>query len=134
MKKTLIGLSLLCVGTATVFSSCSSNKTSGGNRSAKTGWDYNDPRTGGFEIADYQGQVTGPGLVFVEGGRFTMGQTEEDLGLESNNTPRTVSVSSFYMDETEVANVHYREYLYWLTRAYNADYPELVSKALPDTA
>src|SRR5690606_28268298 len=52
---------------------------------------------------------------------------------ERNNIPHTVSVSSFYMDETEVANVHYREYLYWLARAYSSDYPDAVAKALPDT-
>jgi len=37
------------------------------------------------------------------------------------------------MDETEVANVDYREYIYWLNRAYGSDYPEVISKALPDT-
>ena len=62
-----------------------------------------------------------------------MGMTEEELSMERNNIPRNVSVSSFYMDETEVANVHYREYLYWLTRAYGGDYPDLVNQAFPDT-
>ncbi len=131
MKRSLVGLSLLCVGAATLFSACSSKKSVG--VSDKTGWDYNDPRLGGFEVAEYPGQQTGPGLVFIEGGRFTMGQTEEDLTFERNNIPRTVSVSSFYMDETEVANIHYREYIYWLERAYASDYPDLINAALPDT-
>lgn len=125
-------MSLLCLGTATLFSACApSNK--GGGTSSKTGWNYNDPRLGGFDVPNYRGQQTGPGLVFIEGGRFTMGQTEEDLIDEHTSLPRTVSVSSFYMDETEVANVHYREYTYWLSRAYSADYPDLVTKALPDS-
>ncbi|RYE17451.1 MAG: gliding motility lipoprotein GldJ, partial [Sphingobacteriales bacterium] len=98
MKRTLIGVSLLCIGTATVFSSCSSKKSTGVSQT--TGWDYNDSRLGGFDVANYPGQQTGPGLTFIEGGRFTMGQTEEDLTIERNNIPRTVSVSSFYMDET----------------------------------
>src|SRR5690606_37466068 len=131
MKRSLVGLSLLCVGAATLFSACSSKKSSG--VSDNTGWVCNDPRLGGFEVADYPGQQIGPGLVFIEGGRFTMGQTEEDLTFERNNIPRTVSVSSFYMDETEVANIHYREYLHWLQRAYGSDYPDLILKALPDT-
>jgi len=130
MKRTLLGLSMLCVGTATIFPACSS-KTKG--VSDKTGWNYNDPRLGGFDVANYPGQQTGPGLVPVEGGRFTMGQTEEDITYERNNIPRDVTVSSFYMDETEVANVHYREYIYWLQRSYGPDYPEEISKALPDT-
>ncbi|HTN47598.1 MAG TPA: SUMF1/EgtB/PvdO family nonheme iron enzyme [Flavipsychrobacter sp.] len=130
MKRTLIGVSMLCLG-AVSFSSCSSNKTTGVSRA--TGWNYNDPRLGGFDVPNYPGQQTGPGLSFVEGGRFTMGQVEEDLTYERNNIPHTVSVSSFYMDETEVANVHYREYLYWIQRAYGSDYPDALAKALPDT-
>lgn len=132
MKRTLIGVSMLCIGAATFLSACSStNRNTGVSRA--TGWDYNDSKLGGFDVANYQGQQTGPGLTFVEGGRFTMGQTEEDLTMERNNIPRTVSVSSFYMDETEVTNLHYREYLYWLSRAYSSDYPNLVASELPDT-
>src|ERR1041384_3664038 len=132
MKRTLVGLSLLCLGTATLLSACSSKKSTG--VSDKTGWDYNDPKLGGFDVPNYPGQQTGPGLTFVEGGRFTMGQTEDDLPtVERNNHPRTVSVSSFYMDETEVANVHYREYIYWLQRAYGGDYPNLVTRDRPDS-
>jgi len=130
MKRTLLGLSLLCVGSAVVLSACSSKPR---GVSDKTGWNYNDPRLGGFDVPDYQGQQTGPGLVPIEGGRFTMGQTEEDITFSRNNIPRTVTVSSFYMDETEVANVHYREYTYWLARTYGSDYPEIVAKALPDS-
>src|SRR5690606_16086251 len=131
MKRTLIGVSMLCIGAATLFSACSSNQNAGVSR--VTGWDYNDPRLGGFDVPNYPGQQTGPGLTFVEGGRFTMGQTEEDLTVERNNIPHTVSVSSFYMDETEVANVHYREYIFWLVRAYGSDYPDVIARALPDT-
>lgn len=132
MKRTLVGLSLLCLGAATLLPSCSSSNKNRGT-SDKTGWDYNDSRLGGFDVPYYPGQQTGPGLAFVEGGRFTMGMVDEDLTMERNNIPRTVSVSSFYMDETEVANVHYREYIYWLSRAYGSDYPELIQKALPDS-
>lgn len=130
MKKTLVGISLMCIGAAILLPACSSNKARG--VSDKTGWDYNNPSLGGFDVPNYPGQQTGPGLKFVEGGRFTMGQNEEDLSLERNNIPRTVSVSSFYMDETEVSNVQYREYTYWLKRSYSSDYPDVVEKAQPD--
>ena len=44
-----------------------------------------------------------------------MGQVEEDFIKDWNNVPRRqVTVSSFYMDENEVTNLDYREYLYWL--------------------
>lgn len=107
----------------------------GGNKSASdsTGWNYNDAKWGGFEKTEYPGQPTGPNLILVQGGTFPMGFTDQDVTFEWNNVPRRVTVSSFYMDETEVTNVAYREYLYWLQRVYGETYPEHVKKAYPDT-
>ena len=102
-----------------------------GKRSAKTGWKFNEP--GGFRVAEYNEQIAGPGLVLIEGGSFAMGITEEDIGFDHNNFPRRVTVSAFYMDETEVANVHYREYIHWLTKAFGESYPEVVRNSTPDT-
>ncbi len=102
-------------------------------RSNTTGWTYNDPSMGGFEKANYFDQETGPGLVLIEGGRFTMGKTEQDIFYSHDNIQRTVTVSSFYMDETEVRNIDYREYLYWVERVFGLDYPEVYRQALPDT-
>lgn len=62
-----------------------------------------------------------------------MGRTEQDVNYDWNNIPRRVTVSSFYMDETEVKNLDYLEYLYWLGRVYGTDYPAVYKKALPDT-
>jgi gliding motility-associated lipoprotein GldJ len=61
-----------------------------------------------------------------------MGQVQQDVLYDWNNKPRTVTVSSFYMDETEIKNIDYREYLFWLHRVYK-DYPEVFRRALPDT-
>ncbi len=98
-----------------------------------TGWNYNDSRNGGFEKVPYYEQETGPGLVLIQGGTFVMGATEEMVMSEWTNIPRRVTVSSFYMDETEVSNIYWLEYLYWLQRVYGSDYPEIYNKALPDT-
>jgi formylglycine-generating enzyme len=101
-----------------------------------TGWNYNDKKMGGYQVAKSKEQGLGPGLVFVQGGTFTMGQTDEDVMYEWNNIPRRVSVPSFYMDKTEVANVHYREYLFWLNKVFPADDPAnqpILDGALPDT-
>ena len=62
-----------------------------------------------------------------------MGQLSDNILGENDNTSRRVTVASFYMDETEVANVDYLEYLYWLQRIYGADHPEVCRRALPDT-
>ncbi len=102
-------------------------------RSGKTGWEYNNPKNGGYEVRPYTEPITGPGLVFIEGGTFTMGRISDDPMYEWNNIARRVTIPSFYMDETEVANVDYVEYLYWLNRVFGASYPEVYRKALPDT-
>lgn len=99
-----------------------------------TGWEYNNPDNGGFKYrSGYIEQETGPGLVLIEGGTFVMGQVSDDVMKDWNNVPRRVTVSSFYMDETEVSNSQYREYLFWLGRVFGQDFPEIVKKALPDT-
>jgi formylglycine-generating enzyme required for sulfatase activity len=102
-------------------------------QSGATAWNYNDERNGGFEKAPFLEQETGPGLVLIEGGTFTMGRVEQDVLYDWNNVPRRVTVSSFYMDETEVTNFYWLEYLYWIRRVYGSDYPEVYKKALPDT-
>jgi gliding motility-associated lipoprotein GldJ len=103
-----------------------------GKQSATTGWNYDDPKNGGFEYGNFVEQQTGPGLILIEGGTYTQGRVEQDVLYDWNNIPRRVTVSTFYMDETEVRNVDYREYLYWLRRVY-ADYPDIYKNALPDT-
>jgi gliding motility-associated lipoprotein GldJ len=124
--KTTIGFGLLVVGVL-VNPACKKPTSS------VTGWNYNDPKMGGFEDVPYFEQETGPGLVLIEGGTFTMGRAEQEVTYDWNNIPRRVTVSSFYMDETEIANNHYREYLYWTRNVFGADYPEVYKKALPDT-
>lgn len=115
------------IASAMLFSACSKEQ------SPTTGWNYNDRKNGGFEVVPYEEQETGPGLVLIEGGTFTMGRTEQDVNYEWENQPRRITVSSFYMDQTEVRNIDYLEYLYWLNRVYKLDYPRIVQKALPDT-
>jgi gliding motility-associated lipoprotein GldJ len=100
--------------------------------SDSTGMPYNEPQLGGFQKVPFVDQETGPGLVLVEGGTFTMGRVEDDVMKDWNNRPRRVTVSSFYMDQTEVTNFHWLEYLYWVNRAYQS-YPMIYKNALPDT-
>ena len=118
---------LLLLGVVILLSSC------GRERSGSTGWAYNDSNNGGFEKAPFVEQETGPGLVLIEGGTFTMGRVDDDVTYDWNNVPRRVTVSSYYLDETEVTNFSWLEYLYWLRRIYGDSYPEIVNRALPDT-
>jgi len=127
MKKLLINYLPVLVFGALILTSCNKPKSN------TTGWRYNDEKNGGFEVVPYDEQETGPGLILIEGGTFTMGRTEQDITIDWDNIPRRVTVASFYMDESEIANIHYLEYLYWLDRVFGTDYPEVYKKALPDT-
>lgn len=122
----LVFTALMAIG---FMSSCSKG---GSDASSTTGWSYNNPDNGGFEYINGYEQQTGPGLVFVEGGTFIMGRVEQDVMSDWNNKPRRVTVPSFYMDQTEVRNADYREYLFWIRRVFS-EYPEVYRKALPDT-
>ncbi|MCB0396215.1 MAG: SUMF1/EgtB/PvdO family nonheme iron enzyme [Flavobacteriales bacterium] len=118
---------IACTLGVLVLASC------GKDRSSSTGWNYNDPKNGGFEVVYYEEQETGPGLVLIEGGTFVFGRVEQDFVYDWDNIPRRTTVSSFYMDETEVANIHWLEYLWWSSRVFGMDYPEVYETRLPDT-
>jgi gliding motility-associated lipoprotein GldJ len=99
-----------------------------GKESTATGMAYNEDD--GFQVNDFQGQPAGPNLVFIEGGRFVMGSAEEDLTNTHDNIERAVSIQSFFMDETEVANIHWLEYLYYVQKDSSE---EFFQSSLPDS-
>jgi formylglycine-generating enzyme len=116
------------------LTSCQKNSknpssTNPGKVSKTTGVAYNQKN--GFQVSPkFKGQPTGPNLVFIEGGRFTMGALEEDVMNSRDNRERTVTVQSFYMDETEIANIQYLEYLHAIQKD---SAQEVYEAALPDT-
>ena len=48
------------------------------------------------------------GMILVNGGSFIMGNSDDDVAGLKNAPPKTVTVTSFYMDETEITNAEYR--------------------------
>lgn len=135
MKKFVLSSALvaLFVAAGALFmASCKSGKhptaETPGRVSKATGLEYNSDE--GFQVRDFKGQPDGPNLVFIEGGRTVLGSFEEDIFNNRDNVERTVTVASFYMDETEVANIHWLEYLHYV----KLDSPrEFYESALPDT-
>jgi len=139
MKKQLIKVVLSCaviMGSFTFHSCKKSASSSSKNVSRATGWKINS-KEGGFQYnTDFKEQETGPGLVFIEGGTFTKGKVQDDVMHDWNNTPSSQHVQSFYMDETEVTNLMYEEYLDYLKAVYppeNPKYANIYKGALPDT-
>lgn len=91
MKKLMFFILLLAV-----FSSCGS---------------YN---SGELTGVPNRGQYFEPepfGMVFIPQGSFNMGPVEEDIFWAQNSQVRTVSVDAFWMDETEITNNEYRQFV-----------------------
>lgn len=140
MKK-LKFISLLSLGAALVLTSCGGGgghvKSGGGTKkfTSKTGWKPNDQK-GWFFTGKKQKPKGWPGMVYVEGGTFTMGLVKDDVMHDWNNTPRRMQVSSFFIGETEITNYEYREYVTWLKFVFppsDPSYKNIYNGALPDT-
>lgn len=112
------------------------NRTSR-NNSSLTGWNSKDKGAGGFSSnTNYKGQQAPPGMVLIEGGSFTMGQVQDDIMHDWNNTPVKEQVRSFYMDEAEVTNAEYLFYLEWMEKVFppgDPNYKDIYQSAVPDT-
>ena len=99
--------------------SCNKNSfKSGANVSAATGWEINS-KDGGFQLNNkFKDQITAPGMIFIQGGTFVKGNAKDNVMHDWNNTPTQQYVRSFFMDETEVTNGMYIEYLFWLKHMF----------------
>jgi gliding motility-associated lipoprotein GldJ len=132
MKKHF-ALKFLVILTVFATTSCSKGKK-GGSRA--TGWKINS-KEGGFQYnTEYEEQETAPGTVFIEGGTFTKGQVNDDPMHDWNNSPNQQHIQSFYIDESEVTNIMYTEYLDWIKRTYppeEENFRLIYQGALPDT-
>lgn len=135
MKNTATLRVMLVIALSLSMFSCSRSSSSK-NSSRATGRQIND-KNGGFQYnTSFKEQETAPGLVFIEGGTFTMGKVQDDVMHDWNNAPNQQHVQSFYMDETEVTNMMYLEYLDWVKRVYPPTDPQfkaIYDGALPDT-
>ena len=103
MKRTAIWLS--CLTVLAMFSSCMGSKMTQSSQGGEvTG--YGSGR--GFQ------EPTPYGMVMVNRGSLNMGQTKND-SLWGKTTPsKDISVDGFWMDETEVTNAKYRQFVMWV--------------------
>lgn len=70
------------------------------------------------QLVGAQGKKWNPekpyGMTLVPGGAFIMGKADDDIADMKNAPPKTVTVRSFYMDETEITNAEYRQFTNWV--------------------
>ena len=134
--KKIMALKVLVVLALTLgFTGCSKKGSTKGGSTA-TGWKINDKK-GGFQFNDkFKQQETPPGMISIEGGTFTMGKVQDDVMHDWNNSPNQQHVQSFFMDETEVTNKMYSEYLFWVKTVFpptEENYKHIYNGAIPDT-
>ena len=54
------------------------------------------------------------GMVYIPGGRNLLGMTDEDITFYQGKQSKMVSMSPFYMDQTEITNAEYRQFVNWV--------------------
>lgn len=54
------------------------------------------------------------GMVYVPSGVTQIGQSDEDIFHLRINRPKTISIQGFFMDDTEITNNEYRQFVYWV--------------------
>jgi len=104
MKK-LFRLSLVLL--AFVAASCGSNQ--------------NGQLIGVLDRPDWQG-INPYGMVYIPSGSLTIGAGDQDLANTFVQRPKTISIVGFFMDETEITNNEYRQFVYWVRDSLAHDY------------
>ena len=59
-------------------------------------------------------QVNPYGMNYIHFGSFTMGNNDRDLAGGMTVKAKTVTVSAFYMDQHEISNNEYRQFVFWV--------------------
>src|ERR1700759_1014733 len=54
------------------------------------------------------------GMVYIPGGSFLMGQTDQDVTFAQISQTKQVTVAPFFMDETEISNTQYKQFVNWV--------------------
>ena len=79
------------------------------------------------------------GMVLVPGGSFTIGKQDEDIIGTMNSPTKTVTVRPYFMDETEITNNEYKEFVLWVRDsvvrtklAYQAEFAALGATPNPN--
>ncbi len=129
---------VLFAATVLLMQGCGFVKSKFGGKSSKAG---EGPQVTNGQITADQGrkgyrQETPYGMVLIPSGSFIMGQADEDVAATQVNMNRRVTISSFYMDDTEITNHEYRQYVNALLAdsVSTLGEEEIMAKYYPDTA
>lgn len=97
--KGIKNLSVFCALAAIILSGCG-----GGNKGELVGA---QPREKWYQSDPY-------GMVYIPAGSYVMGNSDQDVPSSITAQGKTVTVPAFYMDNTEITNNEYRQFVYWV--------------------
>ncbi len=92
---------LIAIATLAIISSCGGGGGYGGELTGVQG------RGKYFEPEPF-------GMVFIRQGSFNMGPSDQDASWAQNSLSKTVTLEAFWMDETEITNNEYRQFVFWV--------------------
>lgn len=68
----------------------------------------------GVQKRPYFEDIDLKGMVFINQGNFSMGAGTQNETYGTPEQPRTMQVESYFMDETEITNNEWRQFVYWV--------------------
>ena len=54
------------------------------------------------------------GMVYIPSGSYLMGQTDQDITFAQISQTKQVTIPAFFMDQTEITNSQYRQFVNWV--------------------
>ncbi|MCW3119248.1 MAG: GldJ, partial [Chitinophagaceae bacterium] len=110
MKNKNLYPTLFILASVAMLSSCGilGKKNKGGGSLA------NDGQLHGIAVGGRYVLPKPPGMVYIPQGTFHMGPSDEDPAYAFSARNRSVSISGFWMDATEITNNEYRQFVYWV--------------------
>ncbi len=72
---------------------------------------------GSQERPKWKGTINPYGMVYVPSGYLNVGQSDQDIFSAYTTRPKSISITGFYMDETEISNNEYRQFVEWVRDA-----------------
>ena len=109
MKMKNLNYAFLTVACMAMLSSCGilGKKNKGGSLP-------NDGQLHGIAPGNRYSLPKPPGMVYIPQGTFHMGPSDEDPAYAFSTRNRSISISGFWMDATEITNNEYRQFVYWV--------------------
>jgi sulfatase modifying factor 1 len=62
------------------------------------------------------------GMVYVPSGTLHIGNSDQDITSTFVQRPKSISIQGFYMDDTEITNNEYRQFVYWVRDSLAHDF------------